>query len=77
MDQPQNRRVRRCIELAQAAAADPAAVGALSSGERIIVALLHNKTEWLPPGLPHLLDALDYLDSDWRVALKAAHRVGW
>jgi len=72
-----NEHVKRCIALAQQAESNPASVGVLSSGERIIVAFLHNKMDWLPAHAAHPLDALDSLSVDWRAALMVVHKAGW
>lgn len=71
------KRVKRCIALANMAEIDPAAIGAWSSGERIIVALLHNRMDWLPSHVAHPLDALEALGEQWQMAVLQAHRFGW
>jgi hypothetical protein len=66
-------RIERCHLLAQQVADDPASIGALSSGERTLAALLLNRVDWLPAEHAHLLDALAWLGSEWRLAMWTVH----
>jgi len=70
-------RFDRCVFLAQQVALDPGLIGVMSTGECIIAAFLHNRMDWLPGDFSHPLDAVDRLDVEWRVALRAVHSVGW
>lgn len=72
-----NHKVDRCLELARRAAQNPAAIGAMSGGERRICALLHNRMDWLIMDGQHPLTAIDMLDEEWQAALLKAHRMGW
>lgn len=70
-------RVNRCIALARQGLKDSTSLGFLSTGEQIIVALLHNRMDWLPAEFAHPLDAMDRLGHEWRVAVRVAHQMGW
>lgn len=47
---------------------DPRRIGVLSTGEQIAVALVLNRTDLLPDGYTHVLDAIDRLGWDWQCA---------
>lgn len=67
-------RVKKCIELCVMAENDPEMVNAIfSTGERIIVAFLLNRMDWLPSHANHPLDALEQLGDQWQVAIRLAH----
>lgn len=68
-------RVKKCIELARLAEDDPEAIGVFSTGERIIVAFLLNRMDWLPDHASHPLDALEQLGDTWQVAIRLAHQL--
>jgi hypothetical protein len=70
-------RVRsRLVDLARSGDADPASIGALSTGEACAVALLLGRLDLLDD-YKHPLDALDRLGPEWEKAVRDLHRTGW
>lgn len=53
---------------------DESNIGVLSCGERIAVALLFNRLDWLPEGYKHPLDAVSRLGDNWLYMVTDYHR---
>jgi hypothetical protein len=65
-------RLARVADLADLVEHHPAERGVLSSGERIAVALVLRRMDWLQAdGFEDLEAAADYLEPDWMEAVKA------
>ena len=69
--------IEEIVKLARAVESNPDYVGVLSTGERIVVALLFNRIDWLPEGYTNVLDGIARLGETWFVAVLAAHQIGW
>ena len=57
--------LRRLSELVDRVERNERSIGVLSTGERIAVALVLNRTDLLPDTYPHVLHAVDRLDDYW------------
>ena len=55
--------------------ADEAAIGVLSTGERIAVAFILDRADLFPHGYT-MLDAFDRLESEWKAAALRVQRTG-
>lgn len=77
MIEPDDHIAQRIASMCRMVERDPKQIGVFSTGERIAVALVLSRTEFLPAAFDELLPAIDRVGEDWLAACHRVYKAGW